>query len=359
MHSLKVNTSSNQYEVYVGSKLRYHVASYCQKNYSSVFIITDSQVATRYLNDVESSFSPDYKVFTAIVPAGEESKSQQRYFELISDAVRFGLDRHSLIVALGGGVVGDLAGFVAATYMRGVDYIQVPTTILAHDSSVGGKVAINHPEGKNLIGSFYPPEGVFYDVDTLYTLPEKEIRSGYAEVIKHALIWDEEMLTQLLAQNQLFEFSNDLLSEHLFKGISIKARIVEQDERETGMRQYLNFGHTLAHALEAELGYGKITHGEAVAIGMLFAMQVSMEVLSASLPYDQLYRWLAKYGYPLTIPVLEVDAVLNRMKKDKKSKNNSIQMVLLEKVSTPIVVPMDEDKLRKLLKKFLRELVAS
>ncbi len=170
------------------------------------------------------------------------------------------MDRQSLIIALGGGVVGDAAGFAAATFMRGVGFIQMPTTILAHDSSVGGKVAINHEQGKNLIGSFYPPDAVIYDIQTLHTLSKQEVRSGYAELVKEALLADANFFQELMSQ-RLSSLTNRQLAEHLTKGIRIKSTIVEQDERESSVRKFLNLGHTLGHALEAMLGYGKWTHG--------------------------------------------------------------------------------------------------
>ena len=198
-------------------------------------------------------------------------------------ALDFKLDRHSLILALGGGAVGDLSGFVAATFMRGIPFIQIPTTILAHDSAVGGKVAINHPAGKNMIGAFYQPEAVVYDIDFLKSLPEHEIRSGFAEVIKHGLIQDPSFY-HWLKENILsidMMISDENLIHFLSRGVEIKSAIVEEDEKETGIRAYLNFGHTLGHAIEAELGYGKLTHGEAVVIGMLYALQLSEKYLKS------------------------------------------------------------------------------
>ncbi|QTM99653.1 3-dehydroquinate synthase [Sediminibacillus dalangtanensis] len=357
MNSITIETNTNQYDVHIGEKIRHKLPSFLPKEYQTIMIVTDSSVADLYLEDVKTAFEEDQSVFTSIVPAGEASKSKDVYFDLITECIQRQLDRHSLIIALGGGVVGDLAGFVAATYMRGIDYVQVPTTILAHDSSVGGKVAINHPEGKNLIGSFYPPEAVIYDVETLYTLPEQEVRSGYAEVVKHGLISDEAYYESVLAQGGIHKLSNSILTEHLLKGIQVKADIVEKDEKENGIRQYLNFGHTLGHALEAELGYGRITHGEAVAIGMLFAMKVSEFVFGNTLPINKLHDWLKKNHYPMEFQDIDTVRLVNRMKIDKKSRNQRIQMVLLKKIGQLEVREVNDELLLEIANDFFRELV--
>src|SRR5699024_7418799 len=265
------------------------------------------------------------------------------------------LDRHSLIIALGGGVIGDLAGFVAATFMRGIDYIQMPTTILAHDSSVGGKVAINHELGKNLIGAFYPPRAVIYDVDTLQTLPSHEVRSGYAEIVKEAFIAQNDLVDDLLSK-RLVDIKEDELIDHLYRGIAIKGHIVEQDEKESYMRMFLNFGHTLAHAIEAELGYGDITHGEAVAIGMLFALQVSEDYMRVDLQSNRYKQWLLTNEYPLSLYGIHRDDIIEKMKLDKKSTNEQIQMVLLKTFEQPTVVHLSDERMATYLDTFIKEL---
>ncbi|MRH42404.1 3-dehydroquinate synthase [Aquibacillus halophilus] len=357
MNSLTIDTSTNKYNVFVGTKLRFKTASFLEKQYKNILIVTDDQVANHYLDDVKNSFSTEINLYSVVVPAGESSKSQEQYFNVISRAIEVGLDRQSLIIALGGGMVGDLAGFAASTYMRGIDYIQVPTSILAHDSSVGGKVAINHTEGKNLIGSFYPPQAVIYDVETLHSLPEKEVRSGYAEIVKHGLISDEIFFHQVLDTKLSSKIPDEVLTDHLLKGINVKATIVQNDEKENNVRKYLNFGHTLGHALEANLGYGQITHGEAVAIGMLFALRVSEKVYGVKLPYQPLHNWLVTNNYPLHLPTQEIDPLVNRMKKDKKSINNLVQMVLLKSVGQPTVEKIEDELLKSELDEFMRELV--
>lgn len=354
MKKLSVKTSTHPYNIYIGEKIRFQLKELIPNKYSSILIITDDHVAPLYLADIKGALENE-TVFEAIIPSGEASKNIHTYYELQTIALENNLDRKSLIIALGGGVIGDLAGFVAATFMRGIDYIQVPTTILAHDSSVGGKVAINHELGKNMIGNFYPPRAVVYDVETLKTLPKHEIRSGYAELVKEAFIADELFLNDLFKTN-IYEVPDNELIEHLYNGIKIKANIVEQDEKEADIRKFLNFGHTFAHALETELGYGKITHGEAVAIGMLFAIKVSDERLHTSLPADKLYNWLIFNGYPLSLQEIDMERIIDHMKRDKKSLSKQVQMVLLEKIGKPQVIHLEDDELKQLLQIFLKEL---
>ncbi|MEC3885858.1 3-dehydroquinate synthase [Halobacillus sp. HZG1] len=355
MASVTVRSSSHDYDVLIGKGLRHQLASFLSSEYTSILVITDSTVKELYLQEVKESLSEAAPVFTAVVPAGESSKSMTRYEELLDRCVDVNLDRKSLIVALGGGMIGDLAGFVASTYLRGVDYIQMPTTILAHDSSVGGKVAINHPKGKNLIGSFYHPVKVIYDIETIDTLPESEIRSGYGEVIKHAFLSDEDWAHRLL-KGKLSELTGEQLESDLRKGIQVKASIVEEDEREAGIRKYLNLGHTLAHAIEAELGYGEITHGEAVAVGLLFMMRLSNELKGAQLPVEAYKEWLDKNNYPVSILTkIRPDRMLEKMKLDKKTLRQKINFVLLHELSDPYVVEVEEEQLLEQMSLLINE----
>ncbi|WP_054859364.1 3-dehydroquinate synthase [Gracilibacillus sp. JCM 18860] len=357
MHKQTIQTSTNKYDVIIGEGLLTNIAEYFPKRYTNILIITDSAVRSLYAETIQTGLKSHCdNIGIATVPAGEASKSIDYYYQLLTEAVDHHLDRKSLIIALGGGMIGDLAGFVAATYMRGIDFIQVPTTILAHDSSVGGKVAINHPKGKNLIGNFYPPVAVIYDVKTLTSLPAKEIRSGYAEIVKHGFISRKAFLDQIMKTNLRNTLDPYDLVDQLEKGIAVKARIVEQDEKENDIRKFLNFGHTLGHAIEAELGYGNITHGEAVAIGMLFAIRVSEQIFQVELPYDSLLQWLKENNYPLTISSLNIEHVIDRMKLDKKSENAIVQMVLLEKIGQPKIVNLEDQVLKKHLEIFIREL---
>lgn len=357
MREILVRTSTHPYKIVIGEKLRFQMGSFLPKQYASVLIITDSHVANLYLEDVKQGLQNQH-VHTAIIPAGEQSKSIEQFYNLQTTAIEKALNRQSLIIALGGGVVGDLAGFVAATFMRGIDYIQVPTTILAHDSSVGGKVAINHELGKNMIGSFYPPQAVVYDVETVQSLGTNEIRSGYAELVKEALISSESFFESIM-DTQLSCIEGEILTNHLQAGIEVKANIVQADEKEAGVRKYLNFGHTLGHAIEAELGYGAMTHGEAIAIGMLFAMKLSEHHFGNSLPVEKLFQWMDDNHYPLQIPQLSTEHLIDKMSSDKKVVSDRIPMILLKDIGEPVTVEFEKTELSKHLSTFLRELVKS
>lgn len=355
MKQLTIQSSWHSYPIIMEAGIRFRLNSWLKKEYSSILIVTDDQIADRYLQDVVTSLG-DKTVITYTVPSGEASKSIGQYYKLQTKAIESGLDRKSLLIALGGGVIGDLGGFVAATFMRGIDYIQMPTTILAHDSSVGGKVAINHELGKNLIGSFYPPTAVLYDTETLESLPYREIRSGYAEILKEGLISNTHLVEELwpLSLKQISSFQ---LEEHLEAGIKVKADIVQEDEKEAGVRKYLNLGHTLGHALESTLGYGKVTHGEAVANGLLFALHVSEDVNQHQLPFTELYNWMKGNEYPIiNMEEENISKIIKNMKSDKKSVSGRIQMVLLNKVGEPTIQNLDDSSVEAYIKTYIERM---
>ncbi|MFS0635629.1 3-dehydroquinate synthase [Mesobacillus foraminis] len=359
METLHISAGSKKYPVYIGIGAVNQLKSFLQENYpklTSVLIITDETVGKLYLEEFKAAVNLS-ETYVKVVPAGEKAKTFEVYHECLSYALEKKLDRKSLILSFGGGAVGDLAGFVAASYMRGIPFIQIPTTILAHDSAVGGKVAINHALGKNMIGAFYQPEAVFYDLKFLQSLPLAEIRSGFAEVIKHALISDEEFYDWLVKSvENLNSIPNTLMTEFLTKGIKVKGGIVEQDETETGVRAYLNFGHTLGHAIEAEAGYGSISHGEAVAIGMVFALKISMERHSFNFNLLEFNEWLKKLGYVTELPEgLSTHRLLARMKQDKKSVGQKVRFVLLNKIGSPGVEELDDAYLLNRLDAFKRQ----
>lgn len=288
---------------------------------SPLLVVTDDRVASLYLETVTGLLaSAGYRVAAHVVPAGEPSKSLTELEKIVTSALRNGLDRSSTILALGGGVVGDLAGFAAACYMRGIRYVQLPTTILAHDSSVGGKVAVNHPLAKNVIGAFHQPEFVFYELSTLRTLPLREVRAGLAEIIKEAMIWDASFLDWCEAHaERLLALDAAALEYALARGCEIKAEIVSRDEREEGLRALLNFGHTIGHALETVTGYGEWLHGEAVAIGMVGEALLAVRLGYPEEVYRTTRRIVEKFGLPVAFPVTcDADAVVEAMKRDKK-----------------------------------------
>jgi 3-dehydroquinate synthase len=265
------------------------------------------------------------------VPAGESSKSMTHAEDLCRGMIRAGHDRKSVVVALGGGVVGDLAGFVASIFFRGLPFVQIPTTIVAQvDSSVGGKTGVNVAEGKNLLGTFHQPRLVLVDPETLRTLPDREFREGFAEAIKHAAIRDAAMLDDL---EVLDPASRDVPADLIARNIAIKARVVEADEFETsGMRALLNFGHTIGHGIEAAVPYGKLLHGEAVALGMRAALFLSER--RAGLAPEVSVRILAlleKFDLPLVLPeAIGTETIMDRLARDKKFSAGAVRFVVLD-----------------------------
>ncbi len=274
----------------------------------------------------------------SVVPAGEESKSLAMMERLYGDAINAGLDRSSVIIALGGGMVGDLAGFVAATYLRGVNLIQIPTSLLAMvDSSVGGKTAIDLPQGKNLVGSFFQPLEVAVDIAALETLPDREYVSGLGEVVKYGVIWDADFFAELESGVvNLLNRDNELLVRIIARCCEIKAEVVRIDERESGLRGILNFGHTLAHAVEKVAGYGTLLHGEAVSIGMVYAAELSCRV--KGFPVESLLRLknlLQALGLSVSLEQeCSWSCLSEAMKVDKKTLSGIPRFVLAEQLGT-------------------------
>ncbi|WP_010284202.1 3-dehydroquinate synthase [Bacillus timonensis] len=358
MDKLTIATNSKTYPMYIGAEIISNLPKVLQdtcKKVSKVLVISDESVAALYLNRVLDILKQRFEEpLSFVIPAGESAKSFDVFYQCQTFALENGLDRSSVILALGGGVVGDLAGFVAATFMRGIPFIQIPTTLLAHDSAVGGKVAINHDFGKNMIGAFHQPNAVLYDIDLMKTLPKEELRSGFAEVIKHGLIGDREFYGWLTEEiTSLDDLQGDKLQHAILKGVAVKAKVVSEDEQEKGLRAILNFGHTLGHAIEAESGYGKITHGDGVAIGMIFALKVSEIIFNINLSSEKIKEWFKLFEFPTTIPKeLDKGRLLERMKHDKKATSGKVRMVLLKDIGETIVRDIDDEQLLILLKDF-------
>jgi len=336
MRTLMVDLGERSYPILIGqgisAQISRHLAARGVLPSSPLLVITDSNVAPLHLDGLKKALTEGgYRVCEMIVPAGEASKSLVMLEEIVRVALEAGLDRSSAIVALGGGVVGDLAGFAAASYMRGIRFVQVPTTILAHDSSVGGKVAVNHPLAKNVIGAFHQPELVLYDMQLLRTLPDRDVRAGLAEVLKEGLIFDKEYVEWLSDHaDALLALDPLTLENALFEACRIKADVVAQDEREGGLRALLNLGHTIGHALEAVAGYGTLLHGEAVAIGMVGAARLAAEFGRPRRIADTTRDILLRFGCPVTIPSwLDTDAILDAMMHDKKFREGKMTFILL------------------------------
>jgi len=342
MQTIAVATKDKEYDVLVGSNIFGTALPLYENQLRSadhVVIFVDGVVAKlhleKLLNPLQSIVDKVIHVYE--LPAGESSKSIETFMACQSFLLEKGCTRKSIVFALGGGACGDVVGFVASTFMRGIPFFQCPTTILAHDSAVGGKTAINHPQGKNMVGTFYQPEAVLFDVTTLGTLPPHEILSGMAEVIKHALISNQEWVEELYLLKSFTEISATKYLHYLVKGIQVKAQIVEADEFEQSVRKYLNLGHTYGHAIEASAGYGKITHGESVAIGLVFALLLSEKILSLKEgTARQLFDFLSLVGYSFE-PVLQHDTstLLSYMKRDKKASFGDLHFVLLKSIGQP------------------------
>jgi 3-dehydroquinate synthase len=317
------------------------------------FIITDTNIAKLHLKYLVNLFKQHgYNVKTAIINAGEKGKSIKNLSYLYDKALEVGIDRKSCAIAFGGGVVGDIAGFFAATYMRGIDFIQIPTTLLAMtDSSIGGKTAVNIVNGKNIAGVFYQPKLVWINTFFLKSLPKRQIKNGLAEIIKYAFIFDYKFynyLTNLLGNKIVPSKNFDYM---IYKSCSYKAKIVEKDEKETnGLRTVLNFGHTYAHALETATHYKKILHGEAVAIGMLFSAQLSLKL---KLCGQETYKKVEKL---LELATFNLDTknnpkqLLALMKKDKKSVNGDINFVLIKDIGKTVNKHVNDNIVFNILK---------
>lgn len=310
-------------------------------------IVSNEIVAPLYLAKLIENL-PDKTISTLELPDGESFKTTDTLHAILDKLVEIGANRDTTVVALGGGVVGDVAGFAAASYMRGIGFVQVPTTLLAQvDSSVGGKTGINHAQGKNLIGAFYQPSVVLIDTDTLQTLPDRELKAGLAEVIKYGAIadiaffaWLEENLDALLSGDA------KALAYAIKRSCAIKAEVVAEDERESGRRAILNFGHTFGHAIENCLGYGEWLHGEAVAAGMVMAAKLSAIDESAS---KRLTNLIARAGLPTAAPDIDSSRMLDAMRLDKKVQQKEIRFVLLRELGDAfITADVDPERLKAL-----------
>jgi 3-dehydroquinate synthase len=339
MRTVQVNLGTRSYPIHIGSGLLSGLGSLLAgRGYGNkILLVSNPVVAELYAGIVrESLYKSGFEVVYGEIGDGESFKTLATASRLYDLAVDGRLDRHCPVVALGGGVVGDLAGFVAATYLRGVPFIQVPTTLLAQvDSSVGGKVAVNHACGKNLIGAFYQPQLVLADVDTLRTLPARHLSSGLAEVIKYGVIREASFFTWLEDNMaKLLEGDSMALATAVCESCRIKAEVVEEDELEQGMRAILNFGHTIGHSLETLTGYKTFTHGEGVAIGM--AAAAGLALLEGMLPPADCRRIISLIqaaGLPVEIPAgLDADRIMENFKYDKKVREGRLTFILPEKI---------------------------
>ena len=330
---VNVDLGDRSYPIHIGSGNLDLLGEACKAAglKGKCLVVTDESVAPLYAGRaVQSLEKAGFKPALEILPAGEPTKCQENLFRLYSRAAAHGLDRKCFMVALGGGVIGDLTGFAAASWLRGIRFVQVPTTVLAMvDSSVGGKTGINIPEGKNLVGAFYQPELVLIDLDTLKTLPPRELAAGMAEVVKYGIIWDAELFKTL----EKAVATHDELGEIIARCCEIKAEVVGKDERESGLRGILNFGHTAAHAIENVAGYGRFLHGEAVSIGMVYAAHLSVALKGLSVSESaRIEKLLAGLSLPVGAPKLDWKDIREAMAVDKKTVGGLTKFVLADRI---------------------------
>ncbi|MDT8437566.1 MAG: 3-dehydroquinate synthase [Wenzhouxiangellaceae bacterium] len=320
---------------------------------AAVLVVTDDNVAEHHLEPLLAALGQS-RADALVLPAGETAKTSTTWLTILERLAAIGATRDATLIALGGGVIGDLVGFAAASYMRGINVIQAPTTLLAQvDAAVGGKTGFNLAAGKNLVGAFHQPAAVLVDVDTLTTLDAREYIAGLAEVIKYGAIRDADFLAWLAANAHALRARDPAIVEQaVARSIRHKIEVVEADEREAGGRALLNFGHTFAHALETETGYARFLHGEAVAIGMLLAARLSAGIglLDAS-QSDQLTELIAGFGLPVAVPPeLDRERLLAHMRLDKKNRAGTIRLILLEAAGRAVIRDdIDTDTLRDTL----------
>ena len=355
MQTLQVSLDSRSYPIHIGAGLinQAHLILQHLKR-KNVAIVTNTTVAPLYLKKLAQPLrDAGVNVLEIILPDGEAYKNTET-LNLIYDALlKNRCERSTTLIALGGGVIGDLTGYAAATYLRGVPFIQVPTTLLSQvDSSVGGKTGINHPLGKNMIGAFYQPKLVLADIDTLQTLPKRELSAGAAEVIKYGLIRDADFFNWLeINISKLMALEEAVISYAIYRSCKNKAEVVAADEHETGERALLNLGHTFGHAIENAMGYGVWLHGEAVAAGTMLAADLSQRM--GWLKADELARihaLLTASSLPLKAPNLGVDKYLDLMANDKKVENGKIRLVLQQGIGKAVITSdYDVAKLKETL----------
>tara|TARA_R110000868_G_scaffold37111_4_gene131345 strand:- start:35624 stop:36718 length:1095 start_codon:yes stop_codon:yes gene_type:complete len=347
--TIPVKTSStDRYSITIGENLMQEVSEFLSTYYSSekLFMVVDEQVYKKHSSIIENSFGEGFEKITKyIVPSGENHKSMEQFSSIVDFILQNGLERRTPLLAIGGGVVGDLSGFVAASVLRGIPLIHIPTTLLAMvDSSIGGKTGINHSSGKNLIGAFYQPKAVFADVNFLKTLPKKEWVNGLSEIIKYGMIETPNILEELKKLTNNNEFSDPVKWISVIeKSAKIKVGIVSRDVKESGVREFLNFGHTFAHVIEKKGGFSNFSHGEAVFAGMFGALAASNKI-GASINTSNLMPFKSLYDLDINQIGNNLKELTELMLRDKKVKGKTIRLVLLEEMGKPIVKSFEETK---------------
>jgi 3-dehydroquinate synthase len=344
--TIRVELPTSQYNVTIQPQGLQQLGQHCQqlKLGEKIVVVSNPVIFKHYGQSVVDSLTAaGFAVTTCLLPAGERYKTLASIQKIYDVAIGQRLERSSTLLALGGGVIGDMTGFAAASWLRGINFIQVPTTLLAMvDSSIGGKTGVNHPQGKNLIGAFYQPRLVIIDPEVLKTLPSREWRAGMAEVIKYGIIWDAElfrMLEEAGKLDRLSQVSPELLAEILRRSAQSKVDVVSQDEKEAGIRAILNYGHTIGHAIESLTGYKVVNHGEAVAIGMVaaghLAIQEQLWTAADATRQDQVIQ---NTGLPIALPAgIKIDEIVTALSLDKKVQSGQVRFIMPTKIGAAIV----------------------
>lgn len=340
------------YTIHIGHGLIQSLADFSElSKYKELLVVTNDTIAPLYLDDVTTALGKlksTPAINTLVIADGEVHKTPATFLSIIDELVKLQYSRQCLLIALGGGVIGDMVGFAASCYQRGVDFVQIPTTLLAQvDASVGGKTAVNHPKGKNLIGAFHQPVGVYIDTASLSTLPQREYQAGIAEVLKYGLIADQDFFNWLITnKDQLLKLDKSVLSRAIEHACQHKCQLVEQDEKEHGVRALLNLGHTFGHAIEAATGFGELLHGEAVAIGMVYAARLSAQLGYISDEEVSLVQKACEsFGLPTSHPQnISPDELYQHMQLDKKKQDANIRFILLKSIGKAIIIDKVDKK---------------
>jgi 3-dehydroquinate synthase len=361
---LTVKTDNQKYPIFIGNNVLHKLPKILKENlinFNQCLVVADKNVPKKLINKVLNSL-PKKKILLHYFSASEKNKNQKSINNILSILLRKNFNRNDCVISIGGGITGDVSGFAASIFKRGLKFVNIPTTLLSQvDSSIGGKTGINSKYGKNLIGAFYQPSLVISDINFLKSLPKREIICGYGEILKHAIIADRNFFNFLnINGSKILDLKSPLIEEAIFKSCSIKKKVVEADEKEIGIRKILNFGHTFAHAYEATLGYSKkLNHGEAVMLGIKTAAKFSLlnKILSIK-EFDLIKNHLNRLNLPSNINKLfsikNVNKILSFIKKDKKNNTNKINLVLLKKIGSPIYrLQFDEKKIDLFLRKEL------
>ena len=352
MQKLMINVSKSSYPIIIEDNIKDTLESYISDVTTAerIVLVTDETVHSIYKDIIEGLFKDSNKKYVFIaIPAGEKSKSTEVLNTLYNEYSKIGISKSDLIIAFGGGVVGDVTGFSAATYLRGVPFIQIPTTLTSQiDSSIGGKTAINLPYGKNLVGSFYQPSLVLIDPTFLKTLPIRVFNDGMAEAIKYGCIMDKELFEILATVNK--DEVNDIMEDIIYRCCKIKKEVVETDEFDNGLRMILNFGHTIGHGIEEYYNYEKYTHGEAVAIGMYSITKKSEAFnLSSSDSSAKIKELLEKFNLPYDVSEIGKESLLHTMLKDKKVRGKNINLVLIKDIGEAFLHNVSVNELEKFI----------